>query len=71
MEDEEERLAIQSFPGSEVINSFFFFSKKGGKGQNKLVAGPGLGLDSCLPVQPSPCWSRLITLSCISAAFFC
>lgn len=55
MEDEEERLAIQSFPGSEVINSFFFFSNKGGKGKNKLVAGPGLGLGSCLPVQPSPC----------------
>lgn len=55
MEDEE-RLAIQSFPGSEVINSFFFFfSNKGGKGKNKLVAGPGLGLGSCLPVQPSPC----------------
>lgn len=51
MEDEEERLAIQSFPGSEVINFFFFFSNKGGK----LVAGPGLGLGSCLPVQPSPC----------------
>lgn len=55
MEDEEERLAIQSFPGSEVTNSFFFFSNKGGKGKNKLVAGPGLGLGSCLPVQPSPC----------------
>lgn len=72
MEDEEDTLAIQSFLGSEVIDSFFFFfSNKGGKGQNKLVAGPGLGLDSCLPVQPSPCWSRLVTLSCISAALFC
>lgn len=55
MEDEEDRLAIQSFLGSEVIDSFFFFFKQrwqgaeqaGGRsrtGTGLLPSGPTFSL---------------------------
>ena len=47
MEDEEDTLAIQSFLGSEVIDSFFFFSNKGGRsrtGTGLLPSGPTFSL---------------------------
>ena len=52
MEDEEERLAIQSFPGSEVINSFFFFFKQRRQGEEQAGgwSRTGTGL---LPSSPA------------------
>lgn len=52
MEDEEERLAIQSFPGSEVINSFFFFFKQRWQGAEQAGGGSRTGT-GLLPSSPA------------------